>query len=75
MRKRSVEYVNGEKIVSIVVPTKNSRETINLCLESIFAMAYPHLEVIIVDGGSTDGTLQVAQKYNVNIITEWANLD
>jgi len=49
--------------VSIVVPSFNKVDFIKDTLESIVSQKYPNLEVIIQDGGSTDGTLEVIKKY------------
>ncbi len=53
--------------VSIVLPTYNNERTIQQCLEGIFSQDYPRkkLEVLIVDGGSTDNTLSIVKKYPV----------
>ncbi len=48
--------------VSFVIPTMNNIRTIRRCLESIRAQDYPSLEIVVVDGGSTDGTLEVARE-------------
>ncbi len=45
--------------LSIVTPCLNSIHTIRETLESVARQDYPHLEHIVVDGGSTDGTLDV----------------
>lgn len=49
--------------VSIVVPTYNNSEKIERTLDSILTQHYPYLEVIIVDSGSTDRTLEVVKNY------------
>jgi GT2 family glycosyltransferase len=46
-------------LVSIVVPTFQARDLVADCLESLAAQAYGPVEIIVVDGGSTDGTLEV----------------
>lgn len=53
-----VERDNGLPFVSVVVPTFNRKKLLENCLNSLFKMDYPgsKLEVIVVDGGSTDGT-------------------
>lgn len=55
--------------VSIVVPTLNSAATLELCLESIFSQEYGgELEVIVADGGSTDGTVDLARRYGCRVV-------
>jgi len=57
--------------ISIVIPSFNKAKFIGLTLESIVSQNYPGLEIIIQDGGSTDGTLEIikefAKKYSKNI--------
>ena len=50
-------------LVSVIVPVKNRRDTIRRCLDSILSENYPALEIIVVDGASTDGTLEILQTY------------
>ena len=49
--------------ISIVIPSYNKVEYIQETLESIVSQKYPNLEVIIQDGSSTDGTLEIIKKY------------
>jgi glycosyltransferase involved in cell wall biosynthesis len=51
--------------VSAVVPCLNERQFIDACLDSILANDYPegHVEVLVVDGRSTDGTRSLVEKY------------
>jgi len=49
--------------ISIVVPSLNSVEYIEETLNSIVSQKYPNLEVIIQDGGSIDGTVDVIKEY------------
>ena len=53
--------------VSINIPTYNSEETIKLCLDSIEKQTYKNIEIIIVDGGSKDGTLSIAKNYGAKV--------
>ena len=48
--------------VSIVVPVRNGARFLARALESLAAHDYPDLEVIVQDGGSTDGSLQLVQQ-------------
>jgi len=60
-----------DKFISVVIPTLNSEATIVECLDSIFSnMKPPPFEVIVVDGGSTDSTVQFVKKYPVKIILD-----
>lgn len=49
--------------ISVVVPTFNSAAYLAATLESILAQDYPDLEVIVVDGASTDGTVDIIRRY------------
>src|SRR5688500_2854733 len=48
--------------VSIVTPCLNAAATIEHTLESVRAQDHGHVEHIVVDGGSTDGTLDLLQR-------------
>ena len=50
--------------VSIVTVCLNSSGTIAECLDSIVRQKYSNIESIIIDGGSTDGTLSIVQNYH-----------
>lgn len=49
--------------ISIVTPSFNQASYIAETLDSLLAQEYPQLEVIVQDGGSTDGALEIAQRY------------
>lgn len=48
---------------SIIVPTFNVASTLRTCLESIARQTYGDVEVVLVDGGSTDCTLDIANSF------------
>jgi glycosyltransferase involved in cell wall biosynthesis len=54
-------------LVSIVIPTKNSANTLGSTLESINNQTYRNYEIILVDNHSTDGTLTTAKRYTNKI--------
>lgn len=52
-----------EILVSVLTPCYNSVKTIEKTLECIEKQTYKNIEYIIVDGGSTDGTLEIIEKH------------
>lgn len=58
-----------KKLVSIIIPTLNSETFLPICLEAIKEQTYKDIEIIIVDGGSTDATVTIAKKYHVAKVT------
>lgn len=53
-------------MVSIIVPMYNRVTTVERCLKSIFNQTYTDWEIIVVDDGSTDGSVELVQKYAQN---------
>jgi glycosyltransferase involved in cell wall biosynthesis len=51
-------------LISIVVAVFNGVDTVEKLLSSVIECTYKNLDLIIMDGGSTDGTLEILEKYN-----------
>jgi len=54
--------------LSIVVPVKNGEATMERCLEAIFASDVEPREVLVVDDGCTDGTIEIARRFPCRVI-------
>lgn len=52
-----------QPLVSILIPVYNTEEFLPKCLDSIVNQTYPNLQVVIIDDGSKDKSLCIAQKY------------
>ena len=53
--------------ISIITPSLNSVDIIEGAIKSVLSQNYPNIEYIIIDGGSTDGTVEVINKYKNKI--------
>lgn len=59
-----------EPLVSVIVPTRNSKETIEECLYSIKNQSYKNIEIIVVDNNSSDKTKEIAKKYTDKVFNK-----
>ncbi len=55
-------------LVSIIIPTYNSASTLDRTLESIARQTYRNIEVIIVDKGSSDDTVSIAERWGARVL-------
>ena len=57
-------------LFSIITVVFNGEKYLEKTIQSVLSQSYKNFEYIIVDGGSTDGTISIIKKYNKNI-SKW----
>jgi glycosyltransferase involved in cell wall biosynthesis len=58
--------------ISVIIPTRNRANYLKRGLDKILESDYPNLEIIIIDGASTDDTVQLLKSYGTRI-TKWVS--
>ena len=62
--------LKGKPLITIITVTFNCKKLLEQTIKSVLNLSYDNIEFIIVDGGSSDGTLNTIKKYN-NLIDFW----
>ncbi|MDF1513653.1 MAG: glycosyltransferase family 2 protein [Anaerolineae bacterium] len=53
----------SDQTVSVIIPNWNGAHHLEECLASLLAQSHPHVEIIVVDNASTDGSLELLAQY------------
>ncbi len=61
------ESHEGFPLVTVITIVLNRAASLEATIQSVMAQTYPHMEYIVIDGGSTDGTLEIIKKYEQRI--------
>jgi glycosyltransferase involved in cell wall biosynthesis len=64
----------NQPAVAVAIPTYNSAAALARCLDAVAAQTYPYVSTVVVDGGSTDDTLAIAQRYGVQVVPDRVGL-
>ncbi len=61
------QLLSSPPLVSIITVTYQAESYLEATIQSVLKQTYPHLEYIIIDGGSQDGTLEIIRRYEEKI--------
>lgn len=70
---KTVEDSRPTPLISIIIATYNASRYLQECLSSIARQSFKEIEIVIIDGGSTDGTLEILNGFNsfpLTLLTE-----
>jgi glycosyltransferase involved in cell wall biosynthesis len=57
----------GRPLISVIVAVRNGAKTIERCIQSVEHQTYPCKQLVVIDGGSTDGTVDMIRKHQAHI--------
>ncbi len=57
-------------LVSVVIPNYNYAQYLPEAIESVLNQTYPDIEVIYIDDGSTDNSLEIASRYDIMVLAQ-----
>lgn len=58
-----------DPLVSVIITTYNAEKFIEQALDSVLHQTYRHIEILVVDDGSTDGTAAILERYQPHVRT------
>jgi len=61
--------------ISIITVAYNNSQTIKNAIDSVLSQAYQNIEYIVIDGASTDGTVDVVRSYGIKLPNLYSSLN
>lgn len=58
-----MDQKTSRPLVSVILPMYNAEKTIAECMDSIIRQTYTNIEIIVIDDGSTDNSVEIVKKY------------
>jgi glycosyltransferase involved in cell wall biosynthesis len=65
-----LKEIKMEKLVSVIIPCFNAERWLAEAIDSCLQQTYPNIEIIVIDDGSTDNSLEIIKTYGNKIIWE-----
>lgn len=62
--------MSSQSKISVIIPVRNEEEKIEQCLEAVFSQTLKPYEVIVVDGHSSDRTVERVREFPVKVVYE-----
>ncbi len=56
-------FLAGQPLVSVIIPVYNRKDTIKKAIDSVLNQTYQNIEVLVIDDGSTDSTMDVLNQF------------
>jgi glycosyltransferase involved in cell wall biosynthesis len=66
----NADQVKDLPVLSVITPSFNQSQYLEECIDSVLSQGYPKLEYVIMDGGSTDKSVEIIKKYE-KYLTYW----
>ena len=56
----------NNEMVSVIIPIYNTQKYLKRCMDSVIEQTYQNIEIILIDDGSSDNSLEICKKYQEN---------